>query len=112
MNYQTESSVEEVLKKLRDQCVKFEVYEHDTGEAPLHEVIYHIHEERLEKILTQTLQAERQKREEVVEAERERIKDTLQDMEVSQADHPQEYVWAVNDTLDRAIRKITQSNHE
>lgn len=41
------------------------------------------------------------------EEERERIKAILQDMEAHQTNHPREYCYAVNDTLDMAIHKIT-----
>ena len=73
-NYNAERSVEEIVKEVMSKLPKF--WKKYTG---MKQGVGFVVEKETKMALTQTLQAERQKREEAVEAERERVRNWVKE---------------------------------
>ncbi len=73
-NNKPNNKVEEMMDMLRKRVLHFDITEHDTGEEPLHEVIYHVHEDAISEALTSLIS-------EAEKAERERIISEVRDFD-------------------------------
>ena len=95
-----ERSVDEIVEEVWEKHTDY--FKTDNGDEPF------VYEDKLKKDIAQTLKAERQKREEAVEAERERILNILSNL-VPREDGVTDVIndWIIPDLK----RQITQPNN-